>query len=249
MRSQTQTTEETTSCNTPFLRLRGVSYAYSRVRDENPAAAGALALDRVDFELERGGGAWIYGPSGGGKTTLLRLIAGFDRPTAGEIHVNGLALHDPALDGDALARFRRETLGFIFQEDRLEERLSAAENAALPLLLDGAAPGEALARAREALEALEFGAPPEREVARLSGGQRRRVAVARALIRRPPLLLADEPVANLDAATARLVARAIFTEQEKRGATAVLVSHDLPDGLPAGWSRWRLEAGTLRREA
>ncbi|HKZ08864.1 MAG TPA: ABC transporter ATP-binding protein [Methylomirabilota bacterium] len=164
----------------------------------------------------------IAGPSGSGKSTLLGLIAGLDRPTRGAIRVGGVALAD--LSEDALARFRLDTVGYIFQSFHLVPTLTAAENVALPLELAGER--DALPRAHALLGELGLAERATHYPVQLSGGEQQRVAVARAVARRPPLLLADEPTGNLDSATGKQIIELIVGLNRSLGSTLVLVTHD-----------------------
>ena len=164
----------------------------------------------------------VAGPSGSGKSTLLGLIAGLDRPTAGTITVGGVNL--TRLDEDALARFRLDTIGYIFQSFHLVPTLTAAENVAVPLELAGEP--DALPRARALLAELGLGERADHYPVQLSGGEQQRVAVARAVARRPALLLADEPTGNLDSATGERIIELIVGLNRALGSTLVLVTHD-----------------------
>jgi putative ABC transport system ATP-binding protein len=164
----------------------------------------------------------VAGPSGSGKSTLLGLIAGLDRPTAGTITVAGADL--TRLDEDALARFRLDTIGYIFQSFHLVPTLTAEENVAVPLELAGER--DALTRARAVLGELGLGERAEHYPVQLSGGEQQRVAVARAVARRPALLLADEPTGNLDSATGERIIELIVELNRSLGSTLVLVTHD-----------------------
>jgi putative ABC transport system ATP-binding protein len=164
----------------------------------------------------------IAGPSGSGKSTLLGLIAGLDRPTRGVIRAAGVALGD--LSEDALARFRLDTVGYIFRSFHLVPTLTAAENVALPLELAGER--DALPRARALLGELGLAARATHYPVQLSGGEQQRVAVARAVARRPSLLLADEPTGNLDSATGKQIIELIVGLNRSLGSTLVLVTHD-----------------------
>jgi putative ABC transport system ATP-binding protein len=163
----------------------------------------------------------VAGPSGSGKSTLLGLIAGLDRPTAGTITVGGVNL--TRLDEDALARFRLDTIGYIFQSFHLVPTLTAEENVAVPLELAGEP--DALPRARALLGELGLGARADHYPVQLSGGEQQRVGLARALVNDPILVLADEPTGNLDSHTGAEV-MATFRALNRRGITIVLVTHD-----------------------
>ena len=179
-------------------------------------------LDGIALDVEAGEVCAITGPSGSGKSTLLGLLAGLDRPTAGSIVVAGAEL--TRLDEDGLARFRRETLGYVFQSFHLIPTLTAAENVAVPLEIAGL-PG-ALARARELLDEVGLAGRTHHYPAELSGGEQQRAAVARAVALRPKLLLADEPTGNLDSATGAQIIELLVALNRKRGSTLVFVTHD-----------------------
>jgi len=164
----------------------------------------------------------IAGPSGSGKSTLLGLIAGLDRPSTGRIRVAGADV--TGLSEDALARFRLDTIGYIFQSFHLIPTLTALENVAVPLELAGEA--DALPRARALLGEIGLSERALHYPVQLSGGEQQRVAVARAVARRPPVLLADEPTGNLDSATGKQIIELILGLNRTLGSTLVLVTHD-----------------------
>jgi len=164
----------------------------------------------------------VSGPSGSGKSTLLGLIAGLDRPTAGGVVVNGVDL--TALGEDGLARFRRDAIGYVFQSFHLIPTLTALENVAVPLELAGDA--DALDRARALLRDVGLEERAHHYPVQLSGGEQQRVAVARAVARRPTLLLADEPTGNLDSATGKQIIDLLVALNRNLGSTLVLVTHD-----------------------
>ncbi|HET7875877.1 MAG TPA: ABC transporter ATP-binding protein [Methylomirabilota bacterium] len=179
-------------------------------------------LTQVSLEVPRGQFLAVAGPSGSGKSTLLGLIAGLDRPTAGSIRVAGVEI--TALDEDALARFRRDTVGYVFQSFHLIPTLSALENVAVPLELGGEP--DALERAGRLLDEVGLSERAHHYPAQLSGGEQQRVAVARAVARRPPVLLADEPTGNLDSATGKQIIDLLVALNRRLGSTLVLVTHD-----------------------
>jgi putative ABC transport system ATP-binding protein len=188
-------------------------------------ASGGRSVDvlsEVSFEVPAGQFLAIAGPSGSGKSTLLGLIAGLDQPTAGRIEVAGADL--TALDEDALARFRRDRIGYVFQSFHLLPTLTAEENVAVPLELAGEA--DAAARAAALLAEVGLGERAHHYPVQLSGGEQQRVAVARAMARRPPLLLADEPTGNLDSATGKQIIELLVGLNRRLGTTLVLVTHD-----------------------
>jgi putative ABC transport system ATP-binding protein len=179
-------------------------------------------LTDVSLDVPAGQFLAIAGPSGSGKSTLLGLLAGLDRPTAGRIEVAGVEL--TALDEDALARFRRDRIGYVFQSFHLLPTLTARENVAVPLELAGE--DEAAARAGALLEEVGLADRAHHYPVQLSGGEQQRVAVARAVARRPALLLADEPTGNLDSATGKQIIELLVGLNRKLGSTLVLVTHD-----------------------
>ena len=183
-----------------------------------------VALDAVDLEISRGEMVSIVGPSGSGKSTLLNLIGGLDRPTSGEIRIDGGAMS--ALSDDDLTRLRRDKIGFVFQFFNLLPSLTCAENVALPLHLKGVPRREAEKRAGELLNLVQLGQRTDHVPDELSGGERQRVAIARALAFSPPVLLADEPTGNLDSHTGAEILKLIHDLHERLGATVLIVTHD-----------------------
>jgi putative ABC transport system ATP-binding protein len=179
-------------------------------------------LTDVTLEIPARQFAAIAGPSGSGKSTLLGLIAGLDRPTTGRIVVNDVDL--TGLDEDDLARFRRDAIGYVFQSFHLIPTLTALENVAVPLELGGDA--RALERARTLLDEVGLGERGHHYPVQLSGGEQQRVAVARAVARRPTLLLADEPTGNLDSATGKQIIDLLVALNRNLGSTLVMVTHD-----------------------
>jgi putative ABC transport system ATP-binding protein len=182
------------------------------------------ALERLDLEVARGEMVSIVGPSGSGKSTLLNLIGGLDRPTEGEIEIDGAALS--RLNDDELTRVRRDKIGFIFQFFNLLPTLSCLENVALPLHLRGWPRKKIDERTRELLGLVQLSARLDHLPDELSGGERQRVAIARALSVFPPILLADEPTGNLDTATGAEILNLIHDLHERLGSTVLVVTHD-----------------------
>ncbi len=179
-------------------------------------------LDEVSFGIASGESVAIVGASGSGKTTLLGLLAGLDRPTAGEVRIGGQALS--GLDEDARAALRQRLVGFVFQSFQLLPALTALENVMLPLELAGAE--DAAPRARGWLERVGLAKRTGHYPKQLSGGEQQRVAIARAFAGDPKLLMADEPTGNLDGATGAEVADLMFRLNREHGTTLVLVTHD-----------------------
>jgi len=181
-------------------------------------------LTGADLELARGEVIAVAGASGSGKSTLLHLLGGLDRPTAGEIVVDGVSYG--TLDGDALAALRARKLGFVFQFHHLLREFSALENVLMPLRIAGWEPARARTRAREVLAAVGLGERMTHRPAALSGGEQQRCAVARALVHEPALLLADEPTGNLDHGNGAMVADLLFRLARERTTSVVLVTHN-----------------------
>lgn len=190
------------------------------------------ALRDFDLRVDEGEFCAIMGPSGSGKTTLLNILATIDRPSSGAVRMRGRDLS--LLKGAALADYRRESLGFIFQDFNLLDTLSVEENIALPLSLGGAPVAEQERRAREAAELLGIGELMAKRPYELSGGQKQRCAAARALAGEPSLVLADEPTGNLDSRSARELLARLAAVNAERGTTILMVTHD---AYAASWCR------------
>jgi len=182
------------------------------------------ALEGIDLQVARGEMLSIVGASGSGKSTLLNLIGGLDRPSAGEIRIDGRAI--ASLSDDDLTRLRRDKIGFIFQFFNLLPSLNCLENVALPLHLKGIPKKQTTERARELLEMVQLGQRMDHLPDELSGGERQRVAIARALAFYPPILLADEPTGNLDSHTGAEILKLIHDLHQRLGATVLIVTHD-----------------------
>ncbi len=204
------------NASAPLVRTRGLRLTV-------PAAAGPVnILTGIDLDVGQGEAVGIVGPSGSGKTSLLMVLAGLERATGGTVSVAGQDL--TALNEDALARFRRATVGIVFQAFHLIPTMTALENVSVPLELAGRA--DPAGRAAESLRAVGLGHRLTHLPGQLSGGEQQRVALARAFAPSPRLLLADEPTGNLDAATGRTVMDLLFTMQSEHGTTLLLITHD-----------------------
>lgn len=200
----------------PLIAARDLAF---KVR----AGAGEINILRgVGLDVGAGEAVGIVGPSGSGKTSLLMLLAGLDRPTGGSLHVAGHDLR--AMDEDALARFRRDHVGIVFQAFHLVPTMSAIENVAVPLEFAGRE--DAFDRAEAALHSVGLGHRLTHYPGQLSGGEQQRVALARAFVAEPQLLLADEPTGNLDRATGQHVMDLLFGLRESFGTTLLLITHD-----------------------
>jgi len=210
--------------STPVLELRAAA------RVHGTGATAVHALRGVDLQVAPGELVAIMGPSGSGKSTLLTLAGGLDTATSGEVLVEGVPLS--GLDRAGLAQLRRRSVGYVFQELNLLPALTAAENVALPLELDGVRARDARARALRALDELDLAALAGRFPDDLSGGEQQRVAIARALVGERRLVLADEPTGALDSVTGESVL-ALLRSRVDAGAAAVLVTHE---ARLAGWA-------------
>jgi putative ABC transport system ATP-binding protein len=187
-------------------------------------AAAVTVLSDLDLDLPPGGYLALMGLSGAGKSTALALIGGLERPQQGTVLVGG---HDlTRLAGDALADYRRRTVGFVFQHFGLLETLTAQENLELAMALEGVGRRERRARARDLLEAVGLGPRALHRPSALSGGERQRVAIARALANRPRLILADEPTGHLDAAAADVVLNLLASLRSEHGCSLLVVTHN-----------------------
>ena len=182
------------------------------------------ALRGVSLKVAGGEFLAVVGPSGCGKTTLLHLCGGMDQATAGTVAVDGVALGD--LDDEALTGLRRERVGFVFQFFNLLPTLTLVENIALPLLLAGVPPAEGATRAREGAERVGLGHRLDHFPAQVSGGELQRAAVARAVIHKPALLIADEPTGNLDTESGQRVLEVLRTLHRETGVAVLLATHD-----------------------
>jgi putative ABC transport system ATP-binding protein len=199
------------------LELRGVSKVYGH------GPSQVRALRGIDLSVEVGTLVAVMGPSGSGKSTLLTIAGGLEEPTSGEVLVGGAAL--AAMSRDAKARLRRRMIGYVFQDYNLLAGLTAAENVALPLELDGVGPRAARAAGLKALEGLGLADRASRFPDQLSGGERQRVAIARAVVGERHLVLADEPSGALDSVNAEQVMR-LMRSACGRGVAGVVVTHD-----------------------
>jgi len=179
-------------------------------------------VDQVDLRIEAGEFVAVLGPSGSGKSTLLALMAGLDRPSEGEVLLDGRAIQ--ALSEDELAVLRRHNVGFVFQSFQLLGNLTARENVLLPLELLGSPDAER--RADELLDAVGLAERGHHYPTQLSGGEQQRVALARAFSTRPPVLLADEPTGNLDTVTGAKILEVLVRLRREHGTTVILVTHD-----------------------
>ena len=201
----------------PLISCRGLTKVY-RMGDQE-----VRALDGVDLDIHEGEFVAIMGPSGSGKSSLMNLIGALDRPSSGEMWINGRALSE--MSRDELADLRNETLGFVFQQFNLLARQDAFQNVRLPLRYARKEVGDIDARARECLELVGLGTRMDHRPMQLSGGQQQRVAIARALSNRPRILLADEPTGALDTKTTDEIMH-LMQDLNRQGITIVVITHE-----------------------
>ncbi|HAY80015.1 MAG TPA: ATP-binding protein [Planctomycetaceae bacterium] len=218
-----------------------------KVNKEFPTLSDPLVvLHEASLRLSPGQTAAILGPSGSGKSTLLHILGTLDQPTSGSLQ---LAEQDPfALDQPSLARFRNENIGFVFQDHHLLPQLDVLENTLIPALANGTPTPDVVDRARDLLERVGLSERLQHRPAELSGGERQRVGVARALLNKPRLLLADEPTGNLDRTTAGKIAELLLKLQQEENAMLVAVTHsrELAELFP---ERFYIDEGRLRPES
>jgi putative ABC transport system ATP-binding protein len=220
------------------IALRNVDLSLGR------AAARVHILKGISLEIGRGEAVGLVGPSGSGKSTLLMTMAGLERPDSGSVVMDDTDL--ATLDEDALARFRGRRIGIVFQSFHLVPTMTALENVALPLELAGER--DAFVRAERELGLVGLGERLHHYPAQLSGGEQQRVAIARAIVPDPAILVADEPTGNLDESTGESIVDLLFALKQDRGATLVLVTHDL--GLARRCDRMvRLRSGRIEADA
>ena len=203
---------------TPIIRVKNL-YKIYRVGETK-----VRALNGVEFTLYKGEFCAIVGTSGSGKSTLLNMLAGLEKPTKGEIEIGGK--HIEKLSEKELVTFRREKVGFIFQSYNLLNTMNALENVAMPALIAGRKKREAFAEARRLLDDLGLGHRLDHRPSELSGGEKQRAAIARALVNRPRVVFADEPTGSLDSHNRREIQDVIQRLRQELGQTFVVVTHD-----------------------
>jgi putative ABC transport system ATP-binding protein len=208
-----------------FIDLKNVTKAFHAGEEEYPAVRG------VSLGIESGEFVAVMGPSGSGKSTLLSLVGGLSHPTSGVVSVDGIDLG--SLGPNKLSDFRREYLGFVFQSFYLVPYLTAVENVMLPLTVQPGMNGKGKDAALDALRKVGLNAKAHRLPSQLSGGEQERVAIARAIVNRPPVILADEPTGNLDTKTGDNVLD-MLQDLHKEGHTIVMVTHNTDNAKRAG---------------
>jgi lipoprotein-releasing system ATP-binding protein len=224
--------------STPFIAISGLNKRYWN------GEGRALQILR-DLELCVSGGdtVAIMGPSGAGKSTLLHLIGALDRPDEGRVDVGGQNV--AILDGEAAARFRNETIGFVFQFHHLLMDFTALENVMMPMWIRAGRTSDVTDRAKSLLDSVGLADRFNHRPSQLSGGEQQRVAIARAIANQPKLLLADEPTGNLDEESARQVSDLLFNLNRRQGLTLLIVTHN-PDLAARTGATFVLEHGRLR---
>src|SRR5215211_3716949 len=200
-----------------FIRIKALTKHY------HMGGQVVRALDGVDVDMDSHTFTVVMGPSGSGKSTLLYLLGGLDRATTGEISVDGQRLDE--MDENALALFRRRTMGFVFQSFNLIASMSALENVAFPMQFAGVTASQRSDRARHLLDQVGLGDRAEHRPTELSGGQQQRVAIARALVNNPSLILTDEPTGNLDTSSGAAIMQ-VLADLHSAGRTVLVVTHD-----------------------
>ncbi|WP_438496968.1 ABC transporter ATP-binding protein [Paenibacillus sp. IHBB 3054] len=202
------------------LEVRSVRKVYGVQNGEN----ATVALDSVSFNMEAGEFIGIMGPSGSGKTTLLNILSGIGKPSHGEVYIGGKNI--TAFDKNEMALFRRNHLGFVFQEFNLMDSLTLKENVMLPMILDKQDKAHMEAKSEEIMRLFDIDGIAGKYPYNISGGQQQRVAVSRALVNDPDIIFADEPTGNLDSKSSNAVMKCMETMNRERSSTILMVTHD-----------------------
>jgi putative ABC transport system ATP-binding protein len=241
--------EETTSANTPnrsadggkpVIRLENIYKTYDLGEIQVQALRG------VSLEIREGEFVAVMGPSGSGKSTIMNILGCLDRPTKGHYFLDGVDVS--GMSKSELARIRNRKLGFVFQQFNLLSRTSALENVELPTVYAGISPEERTKRAMDALTRVGLASRAGHHPSQLSGGQQQRVAIARGLVNRPSILLADEPTGNLDSRTSAEIMEILQTLNDEQGLTIVLVTHE-PDIAQYARRNLLFRDGKLKRDS
>jgi len=203
-----------------MINIKNISKIY------NIGSEKLTVLDDVSLNIEKGEFVAIVGPSGSGKSTLMNMIGGLDRPSRGEVIIEGEDISK--FKDKKMSKFRNEKIGFVFQSFNLESTLTALENVMMPLMIAGVSDKEMKVKAKSVLEALGMGDRMKHKPTELSGGQRQRVSIARALVNDPKIILADEPTGNLDS-NSGAAAMDMLTSFKKKGYTIVMVTHNMEE--------------------
>ena len=204
----------------PLLEVNNLKKVYTT----RFGGAHVQALSNVSFSVEKGEYVAIMGESGSGKTTLLNILASLDKPTSGEVLLNGRSLS--AIGEREISAFRRDNLGFVFQDFNLLDTFSLKDNIFLPLVLSGKPYDEMAKRLRPLAEKLGITDILSKFPYEVSGGQKQRLAIARAIVNSPEIIFADEPTGNLDSATSEKIEKLLFDYNKKSGSTLLIITHD-----------------------
>lgn len=224
------------------VELKDVDRDFVRAQETNASDLAKLhALARVSLRLKSGEFVFLTGPSGAGKTTLIRLVLGLDNPTAGEIYTLGQPVHRMS---ESQRRVLRRQVGIVFQDHRLLNSLNVSENVELPLYFIGLSQKERQRRVQEILEVVQMRGHAAENPRTLSAGEKQRIAIARALVTCPGLIIADEPTGNLDPVTARSLIR-LLRELKGHGTTVLIATHDMSLVRDFGGRVLELVSGTL----
>jgi putative ABC transport system ATP-binding protein len=202
----------------PAVEMVGVTKVYG-------GGVPTPALNGVDLRIAAGESVAIVGPSGSGKSTMLNMMGALDRPTEGKVLIDGVEIGK--LSDDELAKLRNEHIGFVFQSYNLIHRMRAIENVELPLIMQGLDPASRRKRALQVLETIGAADLAKKKPYQLSGGEQQRIAIARALVTDPSIILADEPTGNLDSKSSRVVMNALAEINRKKGKTLIVVTHNM----------------------
>ncbi|MBU3171568.1 ABC transporter ATP-binding protein [Clostridium estertheticum] len=203
-----------------ILQIKKLTKVYNAFKD----AKEVIALNEISFNVDKGEFIGIMGPSGSGKTTLLNILSGIDKATSGEVHINGQDIIK--MKKDELALFRRRKVGFIFQDFNLLDSLNVKENISFPLIIDKVNPREIEKKVKDIMKYLGIEELQKKYPYNISGGEKQRTAVARALICEPSVIFADEPTGNLDSKSSKNIMTTFKNMNEERSATVIMVTHD-----------------------
>ncbi|MDK2587051.1 ABC transporter ATP-binding protein [Romboutsia sedimentorum] len=203
-----------------IIKIDNVVKIYNAYKD----AKEDVALDGINIDIKNGDFVGIMGPSGSGKTTLLNILSGVDKPTSGEIIIKDQSIND--MSKDKLALFRRKNIGYIFQDFNLLDSLTLKENIAIPLILDKLNPNDVENRVKELMKLFDIYDLANKYSYNVSGGQKQKVAVARALVNNPSVIFADEPTGNLDSKSTSNIMNIISNINKEIKSTVLMVTHD-----------------------
>jgi putative ABC transport system ATP-binding protein len=208
-----------------MIELKGVSKVYKMGKEE------FTALDNIDLTIKEGEFVAIVGPSGSGKSTFMHLVGGLDTPTRGQILIDGKNIGE--LNDKEIAKYRNEKIGFVFQAFNLENTQSALENVMMPLIFAGKSAGERKKAAIKSLEMVGLEKKVKNKPMEMSGGERQRVSIARALVNTPHIIFADEPTGNLDSKNGEAIMKLLMELNQEKGYTIIMVTHNQEEAKKA----------------